>query len=75
MISEGLWRTWFSADPKILDRTMDVNGRQRQIIGVMPASFRFPTAGTQIWLPLQLDPASDLHGRIQLQRRRDSSPA
>jgi predicted permease len=58
MISEGLWRTWFGADPNILNRTMDVGGRPRQIIGVMPARFRFPTARTQIWQPLQLDPAS-----------------
>ena len=72
VISEGLWRTWFGADPKILDRTMDVNGHQRQIIGVMPARFRFPTAGTQIWLPLQLDPAQHLHGWVQLHRRREA---
>lgn len=62
MISEGLWRTWFGADPKILDRTIDVNGRPRHIVGVMPARFRFPTAATQIWMPLQLDPAASFTG-------------
>ena len=62
VISEGVWRTWFSADPQILTRTIDVNGKPRQIIGVMPARFRFPTAATQIWMPLQLDPASTYTG-------------
>jgi predicted permease len=62
VISEGLWRTWFSADPKVLGRTMDVNGKPRQIIGVMPARFRFPTAATQLWIPLQLDPAATFTG-------------
>jgi putative ABC transport system permease protein len=62
VISEGLWRTWFSADPKILDRTIDVNGRPRQIIGVMPARFRFPNASTKLWIPMQLDPAASFTG-------------
>ena len=62
VISETLWRTWFNADPNILARTMDVNGRPRQIVGVMPARFRFPTAATQIWLPLQLDPNASFSG-------------
>jgi hypothetical protein len=62
VIGEGLWRSWFNADPNILSRTMDVNGRPRQIVGVMPARFRFPTAATQIWLPLQLDPNASFSG-------------
>jgi predicted permease len=62
VISEGLWRTWFSADPRILDRKIDVNGRPRQIIGVMPARFRFPTASTKLWIPMQLDPAASFTG-------------
>ena len=56
LISEGLWRTRFAADRGILGRMLDVNGRRRTIIGVMPQRFRFPTAATQLWLPLQLDP-------------------
>ena len=30
----------------------------RQVIGVMPADFRFPSTKTQIWLPLHIDPRS-----------------
>ena len=56
LIGEGLWRSRFGADPNILGRTIEVNGRSREIVGVMPARFRFPTAETQLWLPLQLDP-------------------
>ena len=55
IIGEGLWRSRFGADPKILDRKLEVNGKSRAIVGVMPSRFRFPFAGTQIWLPLQLD--------------------
>jgi predicted permease len=56
VISEGLWRTRFGADPSVIGRTLEVNGTTREIVGVMPQRFRFPTATTQLWVPLQLDP-------------------
>ncbi len=62
IISEAMWRGQFGADPDILQRTLDVNGRTRQVVGVMPARFRFPTAATELWLPLGLDPASPNSG-------------
>jgi putative ABC transport system permease protein len=40
MLSEGLWRAGFSADPDIVGRTLQVNGRELHIIGVVPAAFR-----------------------------------
>jgi putative ABC transport system permease protein len=55
IISDGLWRARFGADPKIIGRKVDVNGVSTEIVGVMPARFRFPTAATQLWTPLQLD--------------------
>jgi putative ABC transport system permease protein len=62
LISEGLWRSRFGADPRILGRTLEVNGRSHEIIGVMPQRFRFPTSETQLWLPLQLDPNAQFAG-------------
>jgi predicted permease len=56
IISEGLWRSRFGADRRVIGRTLEVNGRNRTIVGVMPGRFRFPTATAQLWLPLQLDP-------------------
>src|SRR5262245_58311373 len=56
IISEAQWRIRFGADPRVIGRTLDVGGRSRQIVGVMPQRFRFPAAETQLWLPLQLDP-------------------
>jgi putative ABC transport system permease protein len=55
MISEGLWRTRFGADPGVLGKSLVMYGRPTRIIGVMPSRFRFPNAGTEVWLPLQLD--------------------
>jgi predicted permease len=56
LISEGLWRSRFGADRGIIGRTLEVNGRTWEIIGVMPKQFRFPSPETQIWLPIRLDP-------------------
>ena len=57
VISEGLWRNVFNADPEILNRTIAVNGQPRAVVGVMPRDFRFPEAMGQemqkgLWLPL-----------------------
>ena len=62
LISEGLWRSRFGADRGIVGRSMTVNGRTREIVGVMPDRFRFPTSGTQVWLPLGLDPHAPFPG-------------
>lgn len=55
LISEGLWRSRFGADPGVVGTTLEVSGRAHEIVGVMPERFRFPTAATRIWFPLQLD--------------------
>ena len=57
ILSEGLWRTRFGADPAVIGKALEVNGLSRQIVGVMPRAFRFPGADTRLWLPLALDPA------------------
>jgi len=56
IISEGLWRTRFAGARDVIGKKLLVFGRSTEIIGVMPASFRFPAADTKLWLPFQLDP-------------------
>ena len=58
LIGEAMWRARFGSDRAVLGRTFDVDGVNREIVGVMPARFRFPSASTKVWLPLQLDPAN-----------------
>lgn len=41
MLSYGYWRRKFGADPSAVGRTLVVDGRGRQIIGVLPQSFHF----------------------------------
>jgi putative ABC transport system permease protein len=60
LLGHGLWERRFSADPKVVGRTMQVNGRPLTIIGVMPPGFRFPSelirAAPDIWVPLARPP-------------------
>jgi putative ABC transport system permease protein len=61
ILSEGLWRQSFSADPGIVGRTVRIGGIERQVVGVLPASFHFPDSigpdmEKGVWLPLQPTP-------------------
>ena len=57
-----LWQRRFGADASIVDRQIEVNGRLRTVVGVMPNGFRLPMdyqrdRPTELWLPLVIDPA------------------
>jgi predicted permease len=58
LLSDALWRTVFAASPSTIGRTVQVNGVPWEVIGVMPASFRFPQPDVDVWIPFQLDPTS-----------------
>ena len=58
-ISYGTWRSIFGADPGIVGRETQLDGKKCTIIGVMPKSFQFPPGEeepAQAWTALQLDP-------------------
>jgi putative ABC transport system permease protein len=57
ILSDGFWRRRFGADRDILGRTVDINGRLRPVVGVMPPDFGFPDREAQLWLPMVIDPA------------------
>lgn len=54
VLSDRGWRTLFGADPTVIGRQVPVNGRNVEIIGVTPPSFRgaMPLVDPSIWLPL-----------------------
>ncbi len=47
VLMNDLWRTQFNSDPRILGKTIRLNGFEYTVIGVMPASFRLPYAGDE----------------------------
>ncbi|MES1260357.1 MAG: ABC transporter permease, partial [Acidobacteriota bacterium] len=64
LISEGLWRQRFAADPNILGRTVLLGGDPHSITGVVGSSFDFREFGPEpdVWIPFQLDPNSGDQG-------------
>ncbi|HXP11717.1 MAG TPA: ABC transporter permease, partial [Acidobacteriaceae bacterium] len=42
VISDGLWRRAYGADPNVLGRTLRIDGDATTIIGVLPRGFRHP---------------------------------
>jgi putative ABC transport system permease protein len=56
ILSHALWEQRFAGDPAIVGRSIELEGVNRQVVGVMPESFRFPSAKTELWIPLHNDP-------------------
>jgi putative ABC transport system permease protein len=67
VLGHALWSRRYASDPAIVGRSILVDGQPFEVVGVMPQKFLLPTdfqnpEPTQLWLPLQLDPASTDHG-------------
>lgn len=55
VLSYGLWRRVFVANPKVVGSTIDIDGVPMSVVGVMPAGFTYPDQ-TEIWGPLAFSP-------------------
>jgi putative ABC transport system permease protein len=54
VLAHGLWEQRFGSDPGVVGRRITLDGVPREVIGVMPRGFSYPT-GRQAWLPLEYD--------------------
>jgi putative ABC transport system permease protein len=57
LLGHDVWQRRFGADPSVVGRSIQVNGRARVVVGVMPAGFKLPldfgaTGPTLAWVPL-----------------------
>jgi len=62
VLSHTLWEHQYSGDPNILGKSVKLDEKPFTVIGVMPASFRFPFDGmplsemAELWVPLAFEP-------------------
>jgi predicted permease len=49
VISHALWKRRFGGARDAIGRTLGVDRASSQVIGVMPASFQFPSKDTELW--------------------------
>ena len=55
IITHRLWQNRFGGDPGVIGRVIELDDRPTQIVGVMPAGFRFIYQDNDVWVPAQLD--------------------
>ncbi|HEY3627248.1 MAG TPA: ABC transporter permease [Terracidiphilus sp.] len=66
VISHSLWVSMFGGSADVLNRTLQLDGTNYQVVGVMPPEFEYPfntdlpygeahIKSTRIWVPLALD--------------------
>ncbi|MBW3552449.1 MAG: ABC transporter permease [Gemmatimonadetes bacterium] len=60
VLSRGYWRRAFGGDPSVLGRTLSINGRPVEIVGVLAPELELPAhvpgeVRPDLWLPLQLN--------------------
>jgi predicted permease len=48
IVSDGFWRTRMAGSAAAIGSTLRMNGRAYEVVGVTPAGFFFPDAGTQV---------------------------
>ena len=58
VLTHGFWVRRFGADPTIVGRTILIDGVPTGVVGVMPASFKFPQWQMDLWMPAQSTRAS-----------------
>jgi putative ABC transport system permease protein len=67
MLTYGYWQHKFGADRSVIGRRMMVDGHAREVIGILPQSFRFMNLTPAIVLPFQLNRADAFVGNFSYQ--------
>ena len=52
LVSQRLWMSLFGADPKLIGKTIDVDGTKATVVGVLPPDVNLPV-GADLILPLE----------------------
>jgi putative ABC transport system permease protein len=59
IISDGLWRRRYGADPDVIGRTIPLDTGSYDVVGIMPPGFAYPAGAArpaEIWMPLVIPP-------------------
>jgi predicted permease len=67
ILTHGYWTRKFGGARDIVGRTIEINGRSVEVIGVLPASFRFLSETPSIVQPLRFNRANVFFGNFSFQ--------
>lgn len=64
VISHGLWQRRFNSDPDVIGKTITINGKPLNIIGIAPPQYTGMMRGIaiEVWVPMMMMPALDPAG-------------
>ena len=62
VLSYACWQKRFGGDPEILNKTIILDSKPFQVIGVMPADLSLPQSA-ELWLPMSFDVDPDMRQR------------
>src|SRR6266542_1696274 len=62
VLSHGLWHRRFGGEPSIVGRTLTLDGKEYEVIGVAPPSFKFPQ-NAELWAPMNFEMAPEMRQR------------
>jgi macrolide transport system ATP-binding/permease protein len=56
VLGHSLWQRRFAADPNLVGKTVELNGRQYNVIGIAPSSFKGTKFGLSLdfWVPMMM---------------------
>ena len=66
VLTEGLWRAHFGADPRVIGERVLLDGEPSTLVGVVPAEARLPGLGEELFEPLAFGPVDQFRGRHNL---------
>jgi predicted permease len=64
VLSEGLWRRSFGADPAVLGRTIHLDATPFTVIGIAPARFHGLSDQADLWAPMMMAPTLTFSRRL-----------
>ena len=64
VLSHGLWARRYGSDPEVIGRTILLDGVSREVVGVMPRRFAYPSESTDVWLPATIERLAPTQGHI-----------
>lgn len=62
VLSYALWQKRFGGDPAIVGKTVTLDGKESEVIGVMSQGFTFPQTA-ELWIPINFDRGPEMKQR------------
>src|SRR5262249_42603432 len=62
VLSHAFWRKRFAGDPNIVGKTIVLDSKSYQVVGIMPANVSFPQSA-ELWVPMNFDGDPDMKMR------------